>query len=62
MKGRIIITLKNMEQITLDIEDTSACIYALSGITMIVVNMSRSLSYNTSDIVQIEMNDYEGDE
>lgn len=61
MKGKIIITFKNMEQIMLAVEDTSACIYALGGLTMIVVNMSRSLSYNTSDIVQIEMNDCKGD-
>lgn len=62
MKGIAVFTFKDMSQITLDIEDTEGCLFALGGLTMIVVNETRSISYNTSDIAQVEIKDCEEDE
>ncbi|ODJ63257.1 hypothetical protein [Brochothrix thermosphacta] len=62
MKGVAVFTFKDMSQITLDIEDTEGCLFALGGLTMIVVNETRSISYNTSDIAQVEINDCGEDE
>ena len=62
MKGIAVFTFKDMSQITMDIEDTEGCLFALGGLTMIVVNETRSISYNTSDIAQVEINDCGEDE
>ena len=62
MKGIAVFTFKDMSQITLDIEDAEGCLFALGGLTMIVVNETRSISYNTSDIAQVEINDCGEDE
>ena len=62
MKGIAVFTFKDMSQITLDIEDKEGCLLALGGLTMIVVNETRSISYNTSDIAQVEINDCGEDE
>lgn len=62
MKGIAVFTFKDMSQITLDIEDTEGCLFAIGGLTMIVVNETRSISYNTSDIAQVEINDCGEDE
>ena len=62
MKGIAVFTFKDMSQITIDIEDTEGCLFALGGLTMIVVNETRSISYNTTDIVQVEINDCGEDE
>ena len=62
MKGVVLITFKDMSQITMDIEDTERCLFALGGLTMIAVNETRSISYNTADIAQVEINDCGEDE
>ena len=62
MKGIAVFTFKDMSQITLYIEDTEGCLFALGGLTMIVVNETRSISYNTADIAQVEINDCGEDE
>ena len=62
MKGIAVFTFKDMSQITLDIEDTEGCLFAIGGLTMIVVNETRSISYNTADIAQVEINDCGEDE
>ena len=62
MRGVAVFTFKDMSQITLDIEDTEGCLFAIGGLTMIVVNETRSISYNTSDIAQVEINDCGEDE
>lgn len=62
MKGVAVFTFKDMSQITLDIEDTEGCLFALGGLTMIAVNETRSISYNTADIAQVEINDWGEDE
>ena len=62
MKGIAVFTFKDMSQITMDIEDTEGCLFALGGLTMIVVNETRSISYNTADIAQVEINDCGEDE